>query len=100
VRGRRGGRRSDARRRAAALWHLALTAAVAVTLLAAAGLDLPGLMWIGAADGLFWIGTVAAAAGQSAGRAVAVMPAGAGLVGLAVLVATLRPPVPAGTARL
>jgi hypothetical protein len=82
------------------LWHLALTATVAATLLAAAALDLPGLMWIGAADGLFWISAVAAAAGQSAGWAVAVMLAGAGLVGLAVLVARLRPSMPAAGSRL
>lgn len=82
------------------LWHLALTAVVAATLLAAAALDLPGLMWIGAADGLFWICTVAAAAGQSVGWGVAVMLAGVALVGLAVLVARLRPSMAAGTARL
>jgi hypothetical protein len=81
-------------------WHLALTATVAATLLAAAALDLPGLMWIGAADGLFWISAVAAAAGQSAGWAVAVMLAGAGLVGLAVLVARLRPSMPTAGSRL
>src|SRR6185503_19851359 len=63
----------DARFGSFGLWHLALTATVAATLLAAAALDLPGLMWIGAADGLFWISAVAAAAGQSAGWAVAVM---------------------------
>jgi hypothetical protein len=82
------------------LWHLALTAAVAATLLAAAALDLPGLMWIGAADGIFWICTVAAAAGQSVGWALAVMLAGAGLVGLAALVARLRPAVTPHDARL
>ncbi len=82
------------------LWHLALTAAVAGTLLAAAALDLPGLMWIRAGDGLFWICAVAAVAGQSVGWAVAVMLAGVGLVGLALLVARLRPTVAAGSARL
>jgi hypothetical protein len=82
------------------LWHLALTATVAATLLAAAALDLPGLMWIGAADGLFWIAAVAAAAGESAGWAAAVMLAGVGLVGLAALVARLRPSMPAAGSRL
>ncbi|HEY7258486.1 MAG TPA: hypothetical protein VH459_05420 [Gaiellales bacterium] len=82
------------------LWHLALTAAVAATLLGAAALDLPGLMWIGAADGIFWICVVAAAAGQSAGWGLAVMLAGAGLVGLAVLIARLRPAVMPNPARL
>jgi hypothetical protein len=82
------------------LWHLALTAVVAATLLAAAALDLPGLMWVGAADGLFWIAVVAEAAGRSAGWAVAVMLAGAGLAALGLLLARLRPAVAAGGPRL
>ena len=82
------------------LWHLALTAAVAATLLAAAALDLPGLMWIGAADGVLWIGAIASVAGQEAGWAFAVILAGAALVGLAALVSRLRPGVAAGGARL
>jgi hypothetical protein len=82
------------------VWHLALTATVAVTLLAAAALDLPGLMWIGAADGVLWIGAVAAVAGQEAGWAFAVILAGAALVGLAALVGRIRPGVTAGGARL
>jgi len=82
------------------LWHLALTAVVAATLLGAAALDLPGLMWIGAADGVFWICVVAAVAGQSAGWALAVMLAGVGLVGLAVLMARLRPALTPRGARL
>jgi hypothetical protein len=82
------------------LWHVALTAAVAGTLLAAAALDLPGLMWIGALDGLFWISTVAAVAGESLGWAVAVMLAGVGLLGLAVLMARIRPAVAASGPRL
>ncbi len=82
------------------LWHLALTAAVAATLLAAAALDLPGLMWIGAADGVLWIGAIAAVAGRQAGWAFAVILAGAALVGLAALVSRLRPGVAAGGARL
>jgi hypothetical protein len=81
-------------------WHLALTITVAATLLAASALDLPGLMWIGALDGLFWISTVAAVAGQSVGWAVAVILAGAGLVALAVLVARVRPTVNSTPARL
>ena len=81
-------------------WHLALTATVAATLLAAAALDLPGLMWIGALDGVLWIGAVAAVAGQQVGWAVAVILAGACLVGLAALVGRIRPGVTAGGARL
>jgi hypothetical protein len=82
------------------LWHLALTATVAATLLAAAALDLPALMWIGAADGVLWIGAVTAVAGQEAGWAFAVILAGAALVGLAALVGRIRPGVTAGGARL
>ena len=82
------------------LWHLALTAVVAATLLAAAALDLPGLMWIGALDGLVGISTGAAVAGESLGWAVAVMLAGAGLLGLAVLIARIRPAVAASGPRL
>jgi hypothetical protein len=55
------------------LWHVALTVAVAGTLVAAAAFDLPGLMWIGALDGLVWIGAISAAVGRSAGGGGAVM---------------------------
>jgi hypothetical protein len=82
------------------LWHVALAAAVGATLLAASTLDLPGLMWIGALDGVLWIGLVAAVAGQQAGWAVAVILAGAGLVGLAVLVGRIRPTVDGAHSRL
>ena len=82
------------------LWHIALTLAVAGTLVAAAALDLPGLMWIGALDGLVWIGAISAAVGRSAGWGVAVMLGGAGLVGLALLVARIRPMVAGVPARL
>jgi len=82
------------------LWHLALTLAVAGTLVAAAAFDLPRLMWIGALDGVVWIGAISAAVGQSAGWGLAVMLGGAGLVGLAILVARLRPIVAGTPARL
>ena len=49
------------------IWHVALTLAVAGTLVAAAAFDLPGLMWVGALDGLVWIGTISAAVGQNVG---------------------------------
>jgi hypothetical protein len=81
-------------------WHLALTVTVAATLLAASALDLPGLMWIGALDGLFWISTVAAVAGERVGWAFAVILAGAGLVALAVLVARVRPTMNGTPARV
>jgi hypothetical protein len=81
-------------------WHLALTAAVAATLLAAAALDLPGLMWIGALDGVLWIGAISAVAGEQVGWAVAVILAGGCLVGLAALVGRIRPGVAAGGPRL
>lgn len=81
-------------------WHLALTAAVAATLLAAAALDLPGLMWIGALDGVLWIGAISAVAGEQVGWAVAVILAGGCLVGLAALVGRIRPGVAAGGTRL
>jgi hypothetical protein len=57
-------------------------------------------MWIGALDGVVWIGATSAAVGQSAGWGLAVMLAGAGLVGLAILVARLRPIVAGTPARL
>jgi hypothetical protein len=82
------------------LWHVALTVAVAGTLVAAAARDLPGLMWIGALDGVIWIGAVAAVVGESGSWAVAVMLGGAGLVGLAVLVARIRPALEGTAARL
>jgi hypothetical protein len=82
------------------LWHIALTLAVAGTLVSAAAFDLPGLMWIGALDGVVWIGAIAAAVGQSAGWGVTVMLGGAGLVGLALLVARIRPIVTGTPARL
>lgn len=81
-------------------WHLALTLVVAATLVGAAALDLSGIMWIGALGGVVWVGAIAAVVGESAGWALAVMLGGAALVGLAVLVARLRPSVPAGSARL
>jgi hypothetical protein len=81
-------------------WHMALTLVVAGTLVAAAALDLEGLMWIGALGGVVWVGAIAAVVGESAGWALAVMLGGAGLVGLAVLVARLRPAVTARDARL
>ena len=68
--------------------------------MAAAAFDLPGLMWIGALDGVVWIGAISAAVGQSAGWGLAVMLGGAGLVGLAILVARLRPIVAGTPARL
>jgi hypothetical protein len=67
---------------------------------AAAAFDLPGLMWVGALDGLVWIGAISAAVGQSAGWGIAVMLGGAGLVGLALLVARIRPTVSGAPARL
>jgi hypothetical protein len=82
------------------MWHIALTLAVAGTLVAAAAFDLPGLMWIGALDGLVWIGAISAAVGRSAGWGVAVMLGGAALVGLALLVARIRPIVAGTPARL
>ncbi len=82
------------------IWHVALTLAVAGTLVAAAAFDLPGLMWIGALDGLVWIGTISAAVGQNVGWGVAVMLGGAALVGLALLVARFRPIVAGSPARL
>jgi len=82
------------------LWHIALTLAVAGTLVAAAAFDLPGLMWVGALDGVVWIGAISAAVGQSAGWGVAVMLGGAGLVCLALLVARIRPIVAGAPARL
>jgi len=82
------------------LWHIALTLAVAGTLVAAAAFDLPGLMWVGALDGVVWVGAISAAVGQSAGWGVAVMLGGAGLVGLALLVARIRPMVAGVPARL
>jgi hypothetical protein len=82
------------------LWHLALTIAVAGTLVAAAARDLPGLMWIGALGGVIWIGALAAVVGESGSWAVAVMLGGAGLVGLALLVARIRPAVGGAPARL
>jgi hypothetical protein len=81
-------------------WHLGLTLVVAATLVAAAALDLSGLMWIGALGGVVWIGTIAAVVGESAGWALAVMLGGAGLVGFALAVARLRPAVTARGARL
>jgi hypothetical protein len=81
-------------------WHLALTLVVAGTLVAAAALDLSGLMWIGALGGLVWIGAIAEVVGESAGWALAVMLGGAALVGLAVVIARLRPAVTARGARL
>ena len=48
-------------------------------------------MWIGALGGVVWIGAISAAVGESAGWGVAVMLGGAGLVGLALLVARIRP---------
>jgi hypothetical protein len=82
------------------LWHVALTIAVAGTLVAAAARDLPGLMWIGALGGVIWIGALAAVVGESGSWAVAVMLGGAGLVGLALLVARIRPAVGGAPARL
>ena len=82
------------------LWHVALTITVAGTLVAAAARDLPGLMWIGALGGVIWIGAVAAVVGESGSWAVAVMLGGAGLVGLALLVARIRPAVGGAPARL
>ena len=81
-------------------WHLALTLVVAGTLVGAAALDLSGLMWIGALGGVVWVGAIAAVVGESAGWALAVMLGGAGLVGLAVAIARLRPAVTARDARL
>ena len=68
--------------------------------MAAAAPDLSGLMWIGALGGLVWIGAIAEVVGESAGWALAVMLGGAGLVGLAVVIARLRPAVTARGARL
>ena len=82
------------------LWHVALTVAVVGTLVAAATLDLPGLMWIGAFDGVAWIGAISTVVGRSASWGVGIMLAGAGLVGLAILVARIRPIVGGIPARL
>ncbi len=81
-------------------WHVALTAAVAGTLVAAAAFDLPGVMWIGAVGGVVWIGAISGAVGESAGWGVAVMLGGACLVGLALLMARIRPIVAGIPARL
>ena len=54
----------------------------------------------GALDGVIWIGAVAAVVGESGSWAVAVMLGGAGLVGLAVLVARIRPALEGTAARL
>ena len=57
-------------------------------------------MWIGALGGVIWIGAIAAVVGESGSWAVAVMLGGAGLVGLALLVARIRPAVGGAPARL
>ena len=82
------------------LWHLALTIAVAGTLVTAAARDLPGLMWIGALGGVIWIGAIAAVVGESAKLGPSRHAGRRGLVGLALLVARIRPIVGGTPARL
>jgi hypothetical protein len=71
-------------------WHVLLTAVVAASLLGAARLEMPSLMWVGALGSLVWLGALAVVVGSSASWAVAVIVFGLGLVGLAALVARRR----------
>ena len=74
-------------------WHAALTVVVAATLLAAATLDMPQLMWVGALGAAAWLFVLAIPVGQSVGWVVAVMLCGGGLVGLSALVRRMRSPI-------
>ena len=71
-------------------WQAALTVVVAATLLAAAALDMAGLMWIGAIGGTIWLLVIALLVGQSVGWVAAVMLCGTGLLGLSLLVKRMR----------
>jgi hypothetical protein len=71
-------------------WHAILTVAVVATLLGAVLLDVSGLMWIGAVEGLVWLVAIADLVGSSNGWALAVVVLGAGLLGLGVLLGRVR----------
>jgi hypothetical protein len=56
----------------------------------AARFDMGGLMWLGALSSIVWLGTLAVVVGRSGSWAVAVIPFGLGLVGLATVIARRR----------
>jgi hypothetical protein len=72
------------------IWHLILAAVVIAAFLLAAATDFGALIWIAAAGGAFWVVLIALVVGSATGAALAVVLAGIGLLGLAVLVARLR----------
>lgn len=71
-------------------WHLVISLAVMAAFVLSAILELDGLVWIGVLGALAWIGMAAGLVGSSAGWALTLVLAGAALVGLSLLVATLR----------
>jgi hypothetical protein len=72
------------------VWHAVISLAVIASFVLSAALELDGLVWIGVVGAVVWIGMAAALVGSSAGWAMALVLAGAALVGLSLLVAALR----------
>lgn len=73
-------------------WHALLSVAVAASLVAAARFELPSLLWTGALGALVWLVAVSVVIGSSVGWALAVIVLGAGLIGIAAVVARNRAP--------
>ena len=86
----------------ASVWHAVLAGVVVAAFLAAAALDFDALTWIAAGGGAAWVLMIAVVVGSATGAALAVVLAGAGLLGLGVLVARIRrragPSAPRGDA--
>ena len=76
------------------VWHVILAVVVVATFLTADALDFGGLIWVAAAGGALWVVLIAIVVGSATGAALAVVLAGAGLLGLGLLVARLRRPPP------
>ncbi len=72
------------------VWHAVISLTVVAAFVLSSALELDGLVWVGALASLAWLGMLAAVIGSSAGWAIALLLAGAGLVGLALLVAGVR----------
>jgi hypothetical protein len=76
------------------VWHVVLAAVVVAAFLTAAAIDFEALIWLAAAGGALWVILIAVVVGSATGAALAVVLAGLGLLGLALLVTRLHRPRP------
>ena len=72
------------------VWHVVLSLTVLGCFAAATAFEMDGLIWIGAAGALIWLGLIADLVGTSSGWAVSLVLIGAGLAGVGWLVTTMH----------